>query len=94
MPVGSPYPASEKVRLPRQGLYANRVALEKVIALSLRLDMNAKFRVDDVADRKRTLPRSMLKRAGGGLIERFVGTRMSSRMFVSMAVIIDLECPR
>ena len=94
MPVGSPYAASEKVRLPRQGLYANLVALEKVIAFSLRLEMNAKFRINDVAYRERTLPRGILKRAGGGLIERFVGTRMSSRMFVSMAVIIDLECPR
>lgn len=81
------------MRLPRQGLYANLVILEEAIALALRLEMNAKLRIDDVTDSERTLSRSILKRAGRLRHGRFVATRIEQDVRVD-ATIIDPEYPQ
>jgi hypothetical protein len=49
-PIRPPGATREEMGFPRQRLYTNFVAFEETIALALSFEMNAKLRVNDIAD--------------------------------------------
>lgn len=71
--VRPPRAAREKMRFPRQCLYSDLIGLEECIALSLRLKVNAEFRIDNITNHQRTIACRILERTGRRFVEDLVG---------------------
>lgn len=75
LPICSPCPAREKMRLTSQRLRANFIAFKECIAVPLVLEVNAKLRIDDIANHNGAFACGLFKSIARGLIELLIGNQ-------------------
>src|ERR1017187_3118430 len=88
--IGAPRPARQEVSFPGQWLDSNLIPLKKGVAFALRREVGAKLGIHQIAHNKRPRRRGVLQSPYGRFIELnfSFGGRTSSKMLVSIAVII------